>query len=45
MLYLVPGIDQSLCQEAALLVLITEGEFKTLALWRLARSCGKIAAW
>jgi predicted P-loop ATPase len=36
MLYLLPGIDQSLWQEATLPVVITEGEFKTLALWRLA---------
>jgi hypothetical protein len=36
MLYLPPGIDQSLWQQTALPVLITEGEFKTLSLWRLA---------
>jgi hypothetical protein len=38
MLYLVPGINERLLQDATLPVLITEGEFKTLALWRLANN-------
>jgi hypothetical protein len=36
MLYLPPGVPQSLLRDPELLVLITEGEFKTLALWRAA---------
>jgi predicted P-loop ATPase len=36
MLYLPPGVDQPLLRDPALQILITEGEFKTLALWRLA---------
>jgi hypothetical protein len=36
MLYLPPGLPQEFLHNAALPVLITEGEFKTLALWRLA---------
>ena len=36
MLYLPPGVSQSLLREPALPIVLTEGEFKTLALWRLA---------
>ena len=36
MLYLVPGVSQVLLRDASLPIMITEGEFKTLALWRLA---------
>jgi predicted P-loop ATPase len=36
MLYVVPGIDERLLEDEALPIVITEGEFKTLALWRLA---------
>jgi len=36
MLYLAPGINRSLLHDPALPIIITEGEFKTLALWRLA---------
>jgi hypothetical protein len=36
MLYLVPGVNQVLLRDASLPIMITEGEFKTLALWRLA---------
>ena len=36
MLYLVAGIDQALLHDATLPIVITEGEFKTLALFRLA---------
>ena len=36
MLYLAPGVNQVLLRDASLPILITEGEFKTLALWRLA---------
>jgi hypothetical protein len=36
MLYLVPGVNQQLLRDASLPIVITEGEFKTLALWRLA---------
>jgi hypothetical protein len=36
MLYVVPGVGQEPLRDAALPILITEGEFKTLALWRLA---------
>ncbi len=36
MLYVPPGIDVDLLSESALPIIITEGEFKTLALWRLA---------
>jgi len=36
MLYLVPGTTQSLLRNPELPILITEGEFKTIALWRLA---------
>src|SRR5262249_12431898 len=36
MLYLVPGIDPALLHNTALPIAITEGEFKTLALFRLA---------
>jgi predicted P-loop ATPase len=36
MLYLPPGVDQPLLRDPALPIVITEGEFKTLALWRLA---------
>ena len=37
MLYLPPGSDSALLGNAELPLIITEGEFKTLALWRLAR--------
>ena len=36
MLYLPPGCDDALLGNAELPLIITEGEFKTLALWRLA---------
>jgi hypothetical protein len=36
MLYLAPGACQPLLRNPALPVVITEGEFKTLALWRAA---------
>ena len=36
MLYLVPGVCQQLLRDALLPIVIAEGEFKTLALWRLA---------
>jgi hypothetical protein len=36
MLYVVPGIAGSLLSDPKLPIVITEGEFKTLALWRLA---------
>ena len=36
MLYLPPGITQALLRDPALPAVITEGEFKTLALWRAA---------
>ena len=36
MLYLPPRIPQSLLRDSALPIMITEGEFKTLALWRAA---------
>jgi hypothetical protein len=36
MLYLPPGCDPALLHNAALPLILTEGEFKTLALWRLA---------
>ena len=36
MLYLAPGVGTSLLRDASLPIVITEGEFKTLALWRLA---------
>ncbi|MBZ5620768.1 MAG: DUF3854 domain-containing protein [Acidobacteriia bacterium] len=35
-LYLPPGLSQSLLREPALPIVLTEGEFKTLALWRAA---------
>jgi predicted P-loop ATPase len=37
MLYLVPGVDRSLLADPELPIVITEGEFKTLALWRAAQ--------
>jgi hypothetical protein len=36
MLYLVPGAPEEMLRDASLSIVITEGEFKTLALWRLA---------
>jgi predicted P-loop ATPase len=36
MLYVVPGIGRSLLTDPALPIIVTAGEFKTLALWRLA---------
>ena len=36
MLYIVPGVSLSLLRDPSLPIVITEGEFKTLALWRLA---------
>ena len=36
MLYLPPGVSHSLLREPALPIVLTEGEFKTLALWRVA---------
>ena len=40
MLYLPPGVDQPLLRDPGLPIVITEGEFKTLALWRLANYRG-----
>jgi predicted P-loop ATPase len=37
MLYLPPGCDDTLLGNSDLPLIITEGEFKTLALWRLAK--------
>lgn len=37
MLYLVPGSSEESLTNASLPIVITEGEFKALALWRLAR--------
>src|SRR5260370_445730 len=36
MLNLAPGVSQLFLRDASLPIMITEGEFKTLALWRLA---------
>ena len=36
MLYVVPVVDPGLLRDANVPVVVTEGEFKTLALWRLA---------
>jgi hypothetical protein len=36
MLYIMPGVNPLLLSDPSLPVVITEGEFKTLALWRLA---------
>ena len=36
MLYLAPGVSQVVLRDASPAIVITEGEFKTLALWRLA---------
>jgi hypothetical protein len=36
MLYFAPGTTEAQLEDAALPLIITEGEFKTLALWRLA---------
>jgi P4 family phage/plasmid primase-like protien len=36
MMYFVPGVSQFLVKTVAVPVILTEGEFKTLALWRLA---------
>ena len=36
MLYLVPDVERSLLTDPELTIVVTEGEFKTLALWRLA---------
>ena len=36
MIYFVPGISLDLVKAVATPVIVTEGEFKTLALWRLA---------
>jgi hypothetical protein len=36
MLYLVPGVGQPLLSDPQLPIIMTEGEFKTLALWRAA---------
>jgi hypothetical protein len=43
MLYVVPGTDLGLLRDVTIPVVVTEGEFKTLALWRLANhgSAGK----
>ena len=41
MLYLPPGVPQSLLRDPELPVVITEGEFKTLALWRAANHGGR----
>ena len=36
MLYMVPGVGPSLLNDPGWPIIVTEGEFKTLALWRLA---------
>ena len=36
MLYVVPGVGPALLNAPVLPIIVTEGEFKTLALWRLA---------
>jgi predicted P-loop ATPase len=36
MLYMVPGTGRTLLNDSELPIIVTEGEFKTLALWRLA---------
>jgi predicted P-loop ATPase len=36
MLYLVPGMPEEMLRDISLPLVMTEGEFKTLALWRLA---------
>jgi hypothetical protein len=36
MLYIVPDVDPTFTRDTSLPIVITEGEFKTLALWRLA---------
>jgi len=36
MLYVVPGTGRSLLNDPGVPIIVTEGEFKTLALWRLA---------
>ena len=36
MLYFVPGVDPAFLPDTSMPLVITEGEFKTLALWRLA---------
>src|ERR1019366_3493861 len=36
MIYFAPGVSPELFNDARLPIVITEGEFKTLALWRLA---------
>src|ERR1051325_10763412 len=36
MLYVVPGIAPGILRDVSIPVVVTEGEFKTLALWRLA---------
>jgi hypothetical protein len=43
MLYLGPGVSPPCLHDPTLPILLTEGEFKTLALWRLAhyRSTGR----
>ena len=41
MLYLPPGCDATLLGNSELPLTVTEGEFKTLALWRLANSCSQ----
>ena len=44
MLYVVPGIGPSLLKDPALPVIVTEGEFKALALWRARRRALNIGA-
>jgi len=41
MLYLPPGVPQPVLRDPELPVVITEGEFKTLALWRAANHGGR----
>jgi hypothetical protein len=36
MLYIVPGINPRLLHDLSIPIVVTEGEFKTLALWRVA---------
>lgn len=42
MLYIVPGIAPGLLRDVSIPVVVTEGEFKTLALWRLANYASAI---
>jgi hypothetical protein len=45
MLYIVPGIDPGLFRDVSIPVVVTEGEFRTLALWRLANQGSPVKPW